>query len=228
MIKKLTLLAVLLLIAVPAFAEETNDKVLATVLGQDITESQVAPLASAASNTKKGHIVFKIALQPLIDNFIKQQYGEIEISEDEIEAFETTMPPVVRHKQDVEKNLREFKEQFPDAKEEYKQLEEKLTKPDHQIARIMIYNWKRSKLLYDHFGGEVISQQLGPEPLAAFRALIRQAEKDGDLVLRDMSLKEDFDWYLRPNVHTMVCKAEEKPCEVMEKPWWLLKQKEVK
>ena len=41
----------------------------------------------------------------------------------------------------------------------------------HDMASGIIRQWKINKALYDQYGGRIIYQQLGPEPLDAYRAV---------------------------------------------------------
>jgi hypothetical protein len=56
----------------------------------------------------------------------------------------------------------------------------------------LIRQWKINKALYDQYGGRIIYQQLGPEPLDAYREFLRQREADGAFAIRDQSLEASF------------------------------------
>jgi hypothetical protein len=61
-----------------------------------------------------------------------------------------------------------------------------------QMARDIIRQWKINKALYEQYGGRIIQQQFGPEPLDAYRAFLRQREADGAFVIRDQALEASF------------------------------------
>ena len=60
------------------------------------------------------------------------------------------------------------------------------------MARALIRQWKINKALHDQYGGRIIYQQLGPEPLDAYRQFLRQREADGAFVIRDQAIETSF------------------------------------
>jgi hypothetical protein len=61
-----------------------------------------------------------------------------------------------------------------------------------EMASGIIRQWKLNKALYDQYGGRLIYQQLGPEPLDAYRQFLRQREADGAFAIRDQALETSF------------------------------------
>ncbi|MFM1891111.1 MAG: hypothetical protein RLZ44_188 [Pseudomonadota bacterium] len=60
------------------------------------------------------------------------------------------------------------------------------------MARALIRQWKINKALHDQYGGRIIYQQLGPEPLDAYRQFLRQREADGAFAIRDQAIETSF------------------------------------
>jgi len=60
------------------------------------------------------------------------------------------------------------------------------------MARSIIRQWKLNKALYEQYGGRIIYQQLGPEPLDAYRAFLEQREADGAFAIHDPALAKAF------------------------------------
>lgn len=60
------------------------------------------------------------------------------------------------------------------------------------MARSMIRQWKINKSLYETYGGRIIYQQLGPEPLDAYREHLENLEKTGALSIENEALKTAF------------------------------------
>jgi hypothetical protein len=60
------------------------------------------------------------------------------------------------------------------------------------MARVLIRQWKINKALYDQYGGRIIYQQLGPEPLDTYREFLRQCEANGAFAIRDQALEASF------------------------------------
>lgn len=66
-----------------------------------------------------------------------------------------------------------------------------------QVATAFILQWKINRALYRQYGGRVIYQQGGPEPLDAYRSFLEEAQARGDFRIVDKSLEEPFWRYYR-------------------------------
>jgi hypothetical protein len=62
----------------------------------------------------------------------------------------------------------------------------------HDMARALIRQWKISKALHAQYGGRIIYQQLGPEPLDAYRQFLRQRQAEGAFAIRDQAIEASF------------------------------------
>jgi hypothetical protein len=60
------------------------------------------------------------------------------------------------------------------------------------MARAIIRQWKINKALYAQYGGRIIYQQLGPEPLDAYRKFLEQRRAEGAFTINDPALAEGF------------------------------------
>jgi hypothetical protein len=60
------------------------------------------------------------------------------------------------------------------------------------MARGIVRQWKLNKALYEQYGGRIIRQQLGPEPLDAYRQFLRRRQADGGFAIRDQAMEESF------------------------------------
>jgi hypothetical protein len=58
------------------------------------------------------------------------------------------------------------------------------------MAGSIIRQWKINKLLYETNGGRIVYQQLGPEPLDAYRNHLENLQKSGSLSIEDDKLKK--------------------------------------
>ena len=56
----------------------------------------------------------------------------------------------------------------------------------------MIERWKINRALYEEYGGRIIFQQLGPEPLDAYRTFLEERERAGDFQIDDKPLADAF------------------------------------
>jgi hypothetical protein len=60
------------------------------------------------------------------------------------------------------------------------------------MATSMIRSWEINRSLHQTHGGRVIYQQFGPEPLDAYVAFLREAQRDGRFRINDPELGEAF------------------------------------
>jgi hypothetical protein len=68
----------------------------------------------------------------------------------------------------------------------------KLDAMRHDMARALIRQWKISKALHAQYGGRIIYQQFGPEPLDAYREFLRQRQAEGAFAIRDQAIEASF------------------------------------
>jgi hypothetical protein len=62
----------------------------------------------------------------------------------------------------------------------------------YDMARALIRQWKVNKALYNQYGGRLIYQQLGPEPLDAYRQFLRQRQAEGAFAIRNQAIEASF------------------------------------
>jgi heat shock protein HslJ len=60
------------------------------------------------------------------------------------------------------------------------------------VARTMITRWKLNRSLYEEYGGRVIYQQFGPEPLDAYRAFLESRRDAGAFEFLDEEFEAAF------------------------------------
>jgi len=90
------------------------------------------------------------------------------------------------------------------------------------IAAAFIRQWKINKALYEQYGGRIIFQQGGPEPLDAYRRFLEERQARGDFEIREKDLEDGFWHYYRTDtLHSFYAadSAEEK--QAFATPWWL-------
>jgi hypothetical protein len=66
-----------------------------------------------------------------------------------------------------------------------------------EASAASIVRWKTMRALYRKYGGRIIYQQAGPEPLDALRRFLEHAEKQGDFRIADPALQATFWRYFR-------------------------------
>jgi len=85
------------------------------------------------------------------------------------------------------------------------------------IATAFIRQWKINRALYRDYGGRVIYQQGGPEPLDAWRKFLEAAAARGDFTIVDRALAAGFWQYYRDDArHTYL----PEPAKAFLSPPW--------
>ncbi len=118
----------------------------------------------------------------------------------------------------MEENIRMMQEinQGVDRKKSQEDL-----KIDRQLAEQAVAEWKFYKALYHKYGGRVIAQQAGYEPIDALKAFLEEMKKKGDYRILDPAyegvFQETLDYIDNPN-HDFVDKAEAE--KYFADPWW--------
>ena len=92
-----------------------------------------------------------------------------------------------------------------------------------QVATAFIRQWKINRALYRQYGGRIIYQQGGPEPLDAWRQFLEGQEKQGSFRILDKSLASEFwRYYTTDSIHSFYPAGRQEEAQAFEKPWWLL------
>ena len=60
------------------------------------------------------------------------------------------------------------------------------------MGRAVIWRWKVNKALHDQYGGRIIYQQLGPEPLDAYRRFLEERKAQEAFSIHDDALATAF------------------------------------
>lgn len=63
------------------------------------------------------------------------------------------------------------------------------------MAESVVRNWKVNAALHERYGGRIIYQQMGPEPLDACLALLQDAQAAGRFAINQPELEDAF-WSL--------------------------------
>jgi hypothetical protein len=66
-----------------------------------------------------------------------------------------------------------------------------------EIAEAFIKQWKINRALHQQYGGRIIFQQGGPEPLDAYRKFLEERQAAGDFSIEDPALEAAFWRYYR-------------------------------
>ena len=90
------------------------------------------------------------------------------------------------------------------------------------IAAAFIRQWKINQALYREYGGRIIFQQGGPEPLDAYRLFLEEQQKRGVLAIADKELEAAFwRYYTNDAIHSFYPAGSAEEAKVFQIPWWL-------
>jgi hypothetical protein len=175
----------------------TNDELkMLKRLPREVSDEQII---SEVRSEKLAHLIWT----PIIDKFDRTH--DVEPTKAEREDYTRSMNAFMK-----EANI-------PSRPEEPKlsaSMEREVAKIEDEIHRDFVRNWKRSKALYEEYGGIVIFQQFNPmEPLGALRKLLENHEAKGDFEIYDEELKRQF-WKYYLQDHRALRDVD------YSKPWW--------
>jgi len=120
----------------------------------------------------------EIILSRLFDQYAEQ--NGIKATEEEIATFIDNMKRGVK-----EKGLAAEAELTPAEAAQVDAMR-------RDMGRSMIRQWKINKALYREYGGRVIYQQFGPEPLDAYREYLEAQQREGTFVIHEMAFEDEF------------------------------------
>ena len=229
------MLTAILCLALAAAATPSPGDVVATLHGK--------PILRAEAND--GRSLFPTIFGALLEDFARDQ--KIVISDEEIATYARVVDAdMEKARAEWRANIARLELERPAASpERQKEIDEEMAMnrrtldsdaKAHEFVRSLprseiersnrhVYGstlraYRINQALYKKYGGRVIFQQFGPEPLDAYRALLRDAEAKGTFKIVDESYREQFFEYFDDKIHTFT----DDPKEVrrlMTTDWWL-------
>jgi hypothetical protein len=92
-----------------------------------------------------------------------------------------------------------------------------------QVATAFIRQWKINRALYRQYGGRIIYQQGGPEPLDAYRIFLQARERQGAFKILNPAFEAEFwKYFLTDSLHSFYPKGSQEEARAFQTPWWLL------
>ena len=221
-------------------AQETptqqGDPIIAEVLGKKIMLSQ---------KDKLDGIIFGT----LLEQYAKEH--KIEPSRAEIEAFVAkSKEREVQHRKEWNKEKKDLlkklksktlskseKDQLtssletlnsllevdPEMEKYEKENPKEIKKMEEEMANRFIHGWKVNKALFKQYGGRVIFQQAGAEPLDAYRNFLKEQEKKRSFQILDKKYEVSFwRYFTNDAMHTFYPKDE--GAKFINTPWWMMEE----
>ena len=137
----------------------------ATVLGEEVRTADPGEMQ-------------EFVLSRLFDRYAEEQ--GIEVADAEIDAYVENMRRGMRAE-----GLTAEDELTPEEAAQIGQMR-------RDMGRAMIRQWKLNRALYQQYGGRIIYQQLGPEPLDAYRQYLEERQAAGDFTIHQKAFEEAF------------------------------------
>lgn len=91
-----------------------------------------------------------------------------------------------------------------------------------QIAAAFIRQWKINRALYEQYGGRIIFQQGGPEPLDAYHRFLKEREGQGAFEILNKEFEPRFwRYYVTDSIHSFYPAGSTEEARAFQTPWWL-------
>ena len=194
-VRALSVICVLVVLAAcssyePKAAPSPKAGTIAIVLGREIPKED---------SEKLDGIIFGA----LREKFVKD--NKIEATDAEVDAF------IVK--------FNELKDSAPLPMPTDGVPEAEVRAAEREIAEGMVTTFKINKAFYEKYGGRVIFQQFGPEPVDAYRDFLKEQERAGNFEILDKQYEAEFwDYFVNDSSHSFL--FAEEGTKAMTTPWW--------
>ena len=170
----------------------------------------IATVGSLSLFTEDVDALRGIILSRLLDDYALEH--DITVDEREIDAYRARM----------DKQLREdLGENYDDGASLSAEERAEVDRMRTTMAESVIRNWKVNAALHQQYGGRVIYQQLGPEPLDAYLALLRDAHAANRFAINQPELEQAFwSFFTDDQRHSFVSPDSEDEARAFTTPPW--------
>jgi hypothetical protein len=178
-------------------AKKVDPQPIAKVLGKSIFLKDLHIVEGDKTALRDYFAIADEILPPLVAKYIKDH--KLEATDAEIAEEEEFMAP-----------------NEPKAPSK-KKKPPKVLAPDHEVAKAFVGRWNFHKALHDKYGGRVVFQQAGIEPLDAYVKWLADEEKEGNFEILDPKWKAAFAEYFKPKYHRFL---DENSKDYFKVPYW--------
>ena len=234
-------------LAVPCIAqterpkqEEADTKVIATVLGKKITAGEKDQLSGLIFGSLLEQYAKDNKLEPTqaeLDSYVNkidqaEKQHEIKLAADRIRLIKELKGSSLSA-QEREQKARELKtienilSVTGGSKKMTKEVEEQVRPMMRQVAQQFLMSWTINKALYAKYGGRVIFQQTGAEPIDAYRDFLRDQEKAGRFQIIDKQYESGFWRYFTSDAGHKFANKED-GAKLINTRWWMMDEAGVK
>lgn len=214
--------------------EDADAIIIAEVLGQKITVAEKDNLRGLILGTLLQEYAKENKIEPTeaeLNTFIVQNQKQEKQNQVEFEADRKRLRGELRstdlsdeERKDKESQLQTV-ESILKVNRETKRMTKKMKAEMHsmmrQMAQQLVTSWKINKALYEEYGGRIIFQQAGVEPLDAYRLFLREKEEQGAFQILDQTYRAQFwNYFTNDDMHTFYDKND--GAKFIHIPWWMM------
>ncbi len=199
---------------VRSFVMKDSHLFLATMADGSIIEFEPAPDAEPAATvlgeairTADPAAVQDAVLSALFSQYAREQ--RLAVEDAEIDAF------VMKLRRGMEaEGLTAADDLSPGEMVEANRMQ-------REFARAIIQQWKVNRALYEQYGGRIIFQQLGPEPLDAYREFLEEKRREGAFEINDPELVAEFwRYFTDDSIHSFYRPGDPSGARALATPPW--------
>jgi hypothetical protein len=217
---------------------DSDKRVIAIVLGKKITVKDKDRLNGLIFGTLLEQFAKDNRIEPTeeeIDTFIlkteeKGRQNQIKFEADRKKLIAELKATALseRERKDKESQLQTIEKILKmtrEMEERTQGMGESLRRMRRKSARQFVRAWKINKALYAKYGGRVIFQQAGVEPLDAYRDFLKEHESNGSFKILDKKYETPFwRYFVNDAMHTFYSKDD--GVKFINTPWWMMEQQE--
>jgi hypothetical protein len=214
--------------------EEADDHLIAFVLGMNITAAEKDELNGIILGALLRHYAAEHKLEPTddeLDDFINRTEEAAKRQVIRMQAERSTLIEELksgslsdREREEKTSSLELIEtilEITAETLEQERGNEEQMHLAERQLAYQFVVSWKINKSLYEKYGGRLIFQQAGIEPLDAYRDFLKEQEKKGAFQILDKQYEADFwRYFTNDAMHSFI--SEEEGAQFINTPWWIM------
>ena len=195
-------------VLIAEFASYNEGKQVPAPLYGDPKQPVAGEVLGTAVHTQDAEELRYVVLRKLIDRYAAGK--EISVTEAEKAAY-------IEHMRAALSKDPNFAGSAPRASES---AEDKAAR--EEIAAAFIRQWKINRALHEQYGGRIIFQQGGPEPLDAYRKFLEESAARGDFRIVDKDLESGFWRYYRDDsIHDFFKPGSVEEAKAFADPPWL-------
>jgi hypothetical protein len=213
---------------------EQDNETIAVVLGKKITVKDKDKLNGVIFGALLEQYAKDNKIEPTeaeLDAFVKKteeisRQQQADFEKDRKKLTQELKPPSLTEKEKKEKTeqlktIENILKITKEAEERTRGMDEKMQTMKRNMAQHFVKTWKINKSLYEKYGGRVIFQQAGVEPLDAYRQFLKEQEMKGAFKILNKDYEVSFwKYFINDSMHTFYSKDD--GAKFMKTPWWLM------